>query len=163
LRSLFIITLACLATSADAAAATHKINIAPVRGYVRDHLVDKKTNTLKLGPSLDVAKPGKGITALAVTKATQTLRGMTGFNSGKKAGNYVAKLGAEKLIITATAPGQKIDGIGYESPDDAQQFVLRTGKDGSVIARGNLDQTTGKLTFTRSHSGESPAEINAAK
>jgi hypothetical protein len=133
-----------------------------VRGYVQDHLVDKKTNTLRLGPALNAAKPGKGITAAAVTKATQTLRGMTGFNSAKQAGNYVQKMGAEKLIITASAPGQKVDGIGYESPDNEQQFVLRTGKEGSVIARGNLDQTTGKLTFTRSHNSGTPAEVNAA-
>jgi len=163
LRSFLIIALAFTANFAHAAATSHKINIAPVRGYVQDRLVDKTTNTLKLGTALNTAKPGKGITALAVTKATQTLRGMTGFNSGKKAGNYVAKLGAEKLIITATAPGQKVDGIGYESPDNEQQFVLRTGKNGDVIARGNLDQTSGKLTFTRSHNGESPAEVNAAK
>jgi hypothetical protein len=163
LRSLLLVALVFSAGAAHAAATSHEINIAPVRGYIQDRLVDQKTNTLKVGRALNAAKPGKGITALAVTKATQTLRGMTGFNSGTKAGNYVHKMGAEKVILTASAPGQKVDGIAYESPDNAQQFVLRTGKTGAVIARGNLDETSGKLTFTRSHNGESPAEVNAAK
>jgi hypothetical protein len=163
MRTVALATLVFAAGTAHAAPVSHTINTAPVRGYVQNHLVDDKTHTLKLGRALNTSKPPAGVTTLALEKAGETLRGMTGFNRGTKAGNYVAKMGKEVLILTASAPGQKIDGVGYQSSDNAQEFVLRTGKSGLVIARGNLDQSTGKLTFTRSHNGEHTAEVNNAK
>jgi hypothetical protein len=163
MRTISLATLVFAAGTAYATPASHAINTAPVRGYVQKQLVDGKTHTLKLGPTLDAKQPPAGISTLAIEKAGETLRGMTGFNRGTKAGNYVATMGKEVLILTASSPGQKIDGVGYESTDNAQEFVLRTGKNGLVIARGNLDQTTGKLTFTRSHNGAPKPEVSDAK
>ena len=151
------ILFAALATAGAAQAASHQINIAPVRAYVQAHLVDARTHTLKLNNKLDPAHPGAGITPQAVAKATQTLRGVTGFNSGTVAGNYVAKMGNEKIVITASRSGQKVSGIGYESPGAKQQFVIRSGKQGLVIARGNLDKASGALSWTRSHNEHSPS------
>jgi hypothetical protein len=139
---------------------THEINTAPVRGFVRNQLVDTTTHVLRLGPALDPNKLAPGITALAARKAAETLRGMTGFNRSTEAGNYVQTMGKEKLILTASAPGQKVDSVGGASTDNEQEFVLRTGKNGIVVGRGNLDQTTGKLTFTRSHN--EGGELNGA-
>ena len=148
-------------TAVAAAESTHEINTNPVRGYVRNQLVDADTHVLRRGPALNPATLAPGITPLAARKAAETLRGMTGFNRGVQAGNYVQTMGKEKLILTASAPGQKIDGVGRASADSAQEFVLRTGKSGVVIGRGNLDETTGALTFTRSHNGGASDDTNA--
>jgi len=159
----FTLTLLVLSSRiALADGASHQINTAPVRGFVQNHLVDAQSRTLRVGPALDTQRLPSGVTPQAAAKAAATLRGMTGFNRGVKAGNSVVTMGKEKLVLTASSPGQRIGTVGSASADPAQEFVLRTGKTGSVVARGNLDGTTGKLTFTRSHNTEHVAEVNAA-
>lgn len=143
--------------------SSHQINTAPVRGFVQHQLVDAQSRTLRLGATLDARNLPAGVTSQAASKAAQTLRGMTGFNRGVEASNSVVTMGKEKLVLTASTPGQRVGTVGGASADPEQVFVLRTGKTGSVVARGNLDGTTGKLTFTRSHNREQVAEINAAK
>jgi hypothetical protein len=160
MRTLALAALVLAATPAFAEGSSHVINTAPVRGFVKNHLV--AGNTLKPGQALDPAHRPAGVTAAAASKAAQTLRGMTGFNSGIKAANYVTTMGKEKLVITASAPGQKVGTVGGGSMDAEQEFVIRTGKTGVVIGRGNLDGATGKLDFTRSHNTESESEVNAA-
>ena len=160
------LALLVLALAAPAHAASHAINIAPVRGFVKSHLVDAKTKQLKLGKTLDATKLPAGISAVAIAKASQTANGMKGFNSGRTVGNHVVQMGSEKLIVTAMEKPQKIDGIAYESANPGQLFVVRTGAKGLVIARGQLDHVTGALTFTRSHNehaASTPAERNAGK
>lgn len=163
MRTLALAALVFAASPAIAEGPSHVINTAPLRGFVKNHLVDAVARTLKPGQALDPAQLPPGVTPAAAAKAAASLRGMTGFNSGTKAANYIATFGKEKILITASAPGQKVGTVGGGSLNPEQEFVIRTGKTGVVIGRGNLDETTGQLDFTRSHNSGAEAEVNAAK
>jgi hypothetical protein len=162
---LLVIALTLLALVPSARAVSRLINIAPVAGFVKNRLVNKRTKTLRLDQALDVDAPGQGITAKAVTKAEQAQHGMAGFNSGYRVGNYVVKMGNQHLILTAMTQPAQIGTVGGASTNSAQLFELRTGKDGNVIARGHVDHVTGGVEFTRSHNrpGKSGAIERSAK
>ncbi|MEO6950314.1 MAG: hypothetical protein ABI321_00770 [Polyangia bacterium] len=144
---------------AHAATTTHRINIAPVRNFIQHNVLDQKSGKLKVTSKLDYTKPSAGISLVAAKKAQQTLVGLEGFNSGAKGATYVRKMGNEKLLITRVTAHDHGD---YNTM--IQRFVVRSDKQGLVMARGYVKG--GNITWTRmhnEHAATTPAETNAAK
>ena len=159
LRKLVLVFATLAAGSVAQAAGTHQVNIAPVRNFIQNKVLDAKSGKLKLTSQLDYAKPSAGISAVAAQKAKETLVGLTGFNSGSKGATYVRKMGAEKLLITRVTAHDRTD---YNKM--IQRFVVRSDKQGLVLARGYVKD--GSITWTRMHNEHAkttPAETNAAK
>jgi hypothetical protein len=156
LKSITLVT--ALFAGSLAHASSHEINIQPVRDFMQTKVLSSKTGRLSLTNKLDEAKPPKGVSAQAVTKAHQTLVGLQGFNSGSKGANYYRDMGNEKLVISA---------VDAHDPSDytktIQRFVARSDKQGLVVARGFVKD--GAITYTRmhnEHAATTPAERNAA-
>ena len=154
------LVLAALASGSLArAASTHQVNIAPVRNFIQTSVLDPKSGKLKLTSKLNYDKPSAGISAQAAQKAKETLVGLTGFNSGSKGATYVRKMGSQKLLITRVTAHDRDD---YNKM--IQRFVVRSDKQGLVVARGFVKD--GSITWTRMHNEHAkttPAETNAAR
>ena len=158
-QALVLCALICL-LGADALAKTRRysvpINRPQVRAHIEKNLFDG--TKLTLANKLDPAHPPAGITAVAAGKAVQTKNGFGNFNWGAKGDNYVVSAGGnnQKWIVTSMSMS---DGSGKT----LEYFVMRTGKNGIVVARGHVDG--GRITWTRSKNERgkhAPSERNWA-